>query len=525
MDWIFNKYSVERKDDVKCLLMKSFGESLKLDAEAPKLKDHSVTIMTQLQSALENVDRPDLLIATVDSILLIIDMYPESFTDHFRDTVDILVGWHIDSTQQKSIVAYASRSLQRLRNFWIADLQFTLTLLGQFLEDMESYDEELSLPGSGRSSPGEEDALPCPKDCVLRITSLIAVFNTVLRCIEEHLNPSLTPNVQWSFLTDCLSKMLRTVVKAMELDDGIDIITNNDSGLSQENVDSITQSMKSMNLSQKSIDALLKSLNKDDEVNEESLVKLIKSLNLKKNDKKNAKYSDKDALSTVTKDKEESLINMLKSMDLRIKRNSDLSEEKEELVMVANECIYLLLGHLQSRISKNHDLLYKFIDLQLQRVSIFWDDTIVSMLNTISKVIKEVSANLPLDIVHTLLGKNSTIVKLRFRSTVVIQNAVLGVYHSLLSLKNIPLLQEAYRYILADLENAYKTIIPEIEPLVPENPLTDLQYHRRKAEIVLIFLLRALSDIGIFLSCSYLYYNTLTYKIYTFYFYHSSKRK
>ncbi|OXU25637.1 hypothetical protein TSAR_001094 [Trichomalopsis sarcophagae] len=496
MDWIFNKYSVERKDDVKCLLMKSFGESLKLDTEAPKLKDHSVAIMMQLQSALENVDRSDLLIATVDSILLIIDMYPESFTDHFRDTVDILVGWHIDSTQQKSIVAYASRSLQRLRNFWIADLQFTLTLLGQFLEDMESYDEELSLPGSGRSSPGEEDALPCPKDCVLRITSLIAVFNTVLRCIEEHLNPSLTPNVQWSFLTDCLSKMLRTVVKAMELDDGIDIITNNDTGLSQENVDSITQCMKNMNLSQKSIDALLKSLNKDDEVNEENLVKLIKSLNLKKNDKKNSKYNDKDALSTVTKDKEESLINMLKSMDLRIKRNSDLSEEKEELVVVANECIYLLLGHLQSRVSKNHDLLYKFIDLQLQRVSIFWDDSIVSMLNTISKVIKEVSANLPLDLVHTLLGKNSTIVKLRFRSTVVIQNAVLGVYHSLLSLKNIPLLQEAYRYILADLENAYKTIIPGIEPLVQENPLTDSQYHRRNAEIVLIFLLRALSDIA-----------------------------
>lgn len=150
--------------------------------------------------------------------------------------------------------------------------------------------------------------------------------------------------------------------------------------------------MKSMNLSQKSIDALLKSLNKDDEVNEGSLVKLIKSLNIKKNDKKNAKFNEKDVLSTVTKEKEESLVNLLKSMDLRIKKNSDLSEEKEELVIVANECTFLLLGHLQSRVSKNHDLLYKFIDLQLQRVGIFWDDTIVSMLNTISKVIKEVCA-------------------------------------------------------------------------------------------------------------------------------------
>ena len=125
-------------------------------------------------------------------------------------------------------------------------------------------------------------------------------------------------------------------------------------------------------------------------MNEKNLTKLIKSLNLKKTDKKNAKFNDKDVISTLTKEKEESLINLLKSMDLRTKKNHDLSEEKEDLVIVANECTFLLLENLQNKISKNHDLLYKFIDLQLQRVSIFWDDTIVSMLNTICKVIKEV---------------------------------------------------------------------------------------------------------------------------------------
>lgn len=42
MEWMFNKYSQERKDEVKCLLIKSFGETLKLDTEAPKLKEFSV---------------------------------------------------------------------------------------------------------------------------------------------------------------------------------------------------------------------------------------------------------------------------------------------------------------------------------------------------------------------------------------------------------------------------------------------------------------------------------------------------
>ena len=190
-------------------------------------------MMSQLQSVLENVDSSDLLIATVDPILLLIDAYPDSFTDHFRDTVDILVGWHIDSIHQRPIVTYASCSLQHLKNFWIADLQFTLTLLSQFLEDMESYNEDLSLPGSGRSSPGEDDAATSPRDSISRITSLIAVFNTVMKCVGEHLNPSLTSGVQWSFFSDCLAKMLKTAVKALELDEGLDILGNNDVGLSQ----------------------------------------------------------------------------------------------------------------------------------------------------------------------------------------------------------------------------------------------------------------------------------------------------
>ncbi|OAD60741.1 Serine/threonine-protein kinase SMG1 [Eufriesea mexicana] len=352
MDWVFNKYSLERKDDIKCLLIKSFVEAFKLDTEAPRLKEFSVLMMSQLQSTLENVDRSDLLVATVDAILLIMESYPETFSNHFRDTVDILVGWHIDSTQQKTIATYASHSLQRLRNFWIADLQFTLTLLGQFLEDMESYDEELSLPESGRSSPGDEVS-PTPKECIRRITSLISVFNTVTKSISEHLNPNLTPNVQWSFLSDCLSKMLKTVVKAIELDDNNEI-SNLDFTLTPECVD--------------------------------ELLKCIKNV---------------------------------------------------------------------------------------------------------------VSANLPLELVHKLLGKDSALLKLRFWDSISIQNASLGVYHSLLSLKNIPLLQESYRYILSDLEIAYKLILTDIESLVADNPLLDgINYKKTDAEIVVTFLLRALSDIA-----------------------------
>lgn len=59
--------------------------------------------------------------------------------------------------------------------------------------------------------------------------------------------------------------------------------------------------------------------------------------------------------------------------------------------------------------------------------------------------VRECSANLPDWIVHELLGPKSALLILRFGEMIPVQKAALEVYHSLLSLKNIPLLQEAYR--------------------------------------------------------------------------------
>lgn len=44
MDWTFSKYTYEFKDDVKCLLMKSLIETLKMDSETSKLKELSVVM-------------------------------------------------------------------------------------------------------------------------------------------------------------------------------------------------------------------------------------------------------------------------------------------------------------------------------------------------------------------------------------------------------------------------------------------------------------------------------------------------
>lgn len=58
--------------------------------------------------------------------------------------MDILVGWHIDSSQKDTVIEYAATALIGFHEFWSANLSFSVTLLGQFLEDMEAYVEVIN---------------------------------------------------------------------------------------------------------------------------------------------------------------------------------------------------------------------------------------------------------------------------------------------------------------------------------------------------------------------------------------------
>ncbi|GLH00101.1 Serine/threonine-protein kinase ATR [Gryllus bimaculatus] len=389
IDWVFSTYSVERNEEVRLLLMKAIYETLHLDKETLKTKEYASTLMSSLQNALEFTDSADFLIGTVDVILLLTEMYPTSFSKHFRDTVDILVGWHIDSSLKSQITEYASRSLQKLNRFWIVDLQFSVTLISQFLEDMEAYGDDIHVSNdqSGRSTPDEEPILS-PEQCIIKITSLIKVFNTVLKCLGQHLNPILSPTISWSFLINCFTKMLQTVLRALEF--------------------------------------------------------LV----------------------------------------------------REELIIAANECASLLLTFLQTKISSTNGKLYSLINMELRFAGQLGEEAIISMLTFIAKVVRDVSANLPVELVQDILGPESPILKLRFSPSKKIQNEVLGVYHSLLNLKNIPPLQEAYRYVLGDLEMAYKQVVPSISELCQSNPLANVKYNDEDVEMVIMFHMKALADLA-----------------------------
>ena len=115
--------------------------------------------MNSLKKLLENVDSPNLMIKIAQTILKLSNFNQEAtfyvfqvnyknnkkviiniyFYNFKKDIVDILIAWHIDPSQTDEVTESISELLVQLRPYWLKDFSFTITLLYQFIEDMESY--------------------------------------------------------------------------------------------------------------------------------------------------------------------------------------------------------------------------------------------------------------------------------------------------------------------------------------------------------------------------------------------------
>lgn len=68
------------------------------------------------------------------------------------------------------------------------------------------------------------------------------------------------------------------------------------------------------------------------------------------------------------------------------------------------------------------------------------------------QMLKQIGSSLPIEFIQKILERDSPLRKLRVSPHQLVWKATLGVYHAVLALKNVPLLQEAYNYILADIQ-------------------------------------------------------------------------
>ncbi|KAK6170598.1 hypothetical protein SNE40_018955 [Patella caerulea] len=380
-DWLFNQMESVQEDEIKSLYLLALLETLKCDEKKHTAADLIGYVMERIWTLLENADTPELLRSVVDVILYVAKVHPHVFSLHFRDTVDILVGWHIDSTQKESLINYTSEALVSFRKFWMSDLSFSVTLLGQFLEDMEAYSEDLVLCIGGQGSI--EDELPTSDECVTKISSLLRVFTTVLNCL------------------------------------GDSFTVNKGGRMSLEEVVSIQERVI------RSIESVAKSL-----------------------------YS-------------------------------------ECVLIAANNCLEVLMNQIQSGGGTSSDSLLSYV------ISLIYVDKpvnklfLVSMLSFVRKIIKNYGTKLPVPFLTDILHPKSLLKTVRFSNSNEVLAEVMSVYHTLLGLKNIPLLEEAYRLMLCDMEIAYNTLVKdhteEMIELTTNNQYTDITYTSKQAEVVIIF--------------------------------------
>lgn len=363
--WLFNKMTGSN-EEMQILLMRSLKETFDLETRKPVLELHVENLINQLVTSIETTENAEVFKAILDVLVTVVEKYPSGFYDQFRDTIDLLFGWHVDHTQPLCNVEFISKSLQKISHHFKYHLDFSINLIENFLEDIANYSTQLS-------DTGEISNLE-------HATVLILAMNTVLHCLDSSIYPTNNKQISVEFITNALGRIIKTIMDALEY------------------------------------------------------------------------YIP------------------------------------ENMVIAANECIGILLCFLETKPQILHTNIYQLIDLEMSLMSDFSDATIISLLLLISKVIRELSANLPIEFIDKLIGPNSELVKLRYSPFKDIKNSVVCVYQALLNLKNVSLLQETFRYVLGDLEVAYKKIVPSVQCLTQNNPFADYDY--TNAEETVMILLR-----------------------------------
>ena len=214
-EWVFSYVHSEESiaDEVRAVYLRGLHNAL--DSANRPYGDLLAYVAGNLQSALEVAETPVLLEAVVDNIVMISKIGPSYLIPHFKNTVDILVGWHIDTQQEPSLIEFISSSLVSLREFWVKDLSFSVELLKQFLEDMEAYSHELQGAPDDPGMTGEEASTP--EQCLAKLTALIKVFTTVLAALGNYFSPSRSPQVTPGYAQNTVARVVAYVMAANEV--------------------------------------------------------------------------------------------------------------------------------------------------------------------------------------------------------------------------------------------------------------------------------------------------------------------
>ncbi|XP_074602353.1 serine/threonine-protein kinase Smg1 [Brevipalpus obovatus] len=342
-NWVFKLYYSTVPDETRIVLLSSLVKILEKNQDG--LGECMLGLIKKVKKALEEAQTSELLLSINNVFLAAAEHYPASLQPHFRDIVDILIGWHLDSSQPPVVAQYLAGAFTSFSNFWINDFDFTLDLLGQFLEDFEVFYKRLI-----ETNEKSQDLLDS-SFTLNKMASLVRVFINVLQSLGDLASPDRNNNMSWDFIINAMKTILVAVNNTMQ-------------------------------------------------------ITLFESLVISTNE---------CAIFT---------------LDI-------LAQSQTQSVSIFNT---ELIAYLSSVLKLNKNVSGAYI---------------LTFLRLLTKYVKVMSANLTPDFITSILRSDSNIQQLRLMPSKEILTSLIGLHHAILSLKNVPVLEEAYRCFLDDIRRNY----------------------------------------------------------------------
>ncbi|XP_055371499.1 serine/threonine-protein kinase Smg1 [Condylostylus longicornis] len=129
-----------------------------------------------------------------------------------------------------------------------------------------------------------------------------------------------------------------------------------------------------------------------------------------------------------------------------------------ETVQSVNEFFVLILASDSDLVICDTNQVIEIICIQEKNLKLFSDNQICSFLFLVLYLIKNLQQNLPIELVDHLLQSDTELNSLKFSKNKKIFKLFIKIYHEILIIKNVPILQQAYKYILTDIREAVSVI-------------------------------------------------------------------
>ncbi|XP_037938789.1 serine/threonine-protein kinase Smg1 [Teleopsis dalmanni] len=165
--------------NIRKYLMIAMKTTISCDVVNMDLNIFSERLLGVLKDYLENAETTEIFIIISETIAEFSKIYKKSFEIHFTDVVDIIVGWHLEVEQPLKLKWHCAFVLQQYAQYFLKQLDFTISLLGQFLEDIVSFGDDIA------NKQSEEKV---KQSCDNRIGAFIGAYNSIFKALAFQTN-------------------------------------------------------------------------------------------------------------------------------------------------------------------------------------------------------------------------------------------------------------------------------------------------------------------------------------------------